>query len=179
MATDVAAATGAPAESESGEWVARVADAEARIDAERTAWAFTATESPGDVDDAYRLAAHPDVVVRREVCWDPFAPPEVLAVLADDVQREVRMEVARNPSTPPEVLATLTDPGYEVRLFVARNPSTPPEALTLLADDGDEAVRRGVAVNPNTPLEVLTVLASDNDGRVRKAAGVARARRRG
>lgn len=109
-----------------------------------------------------------NVHTRRLRAMDRSTPPEVLAQLANDEDKEVRGWVANNPNTSAEVLAHLaSDDSWQVRAWVAGNSNIPVKILTQLANDADEGVRFAVAQNPNTPAEVIAQLANDADEEVR------------
>jgi len=116
---------------------------------------------------------HPDRKLRWQTAQSAFAPPEVLAYLAQSSNFEIQVQVASNRSTPPEALELLshgTDSDYRVRSRVAYNPHTPTPALERLSRDHDYAVREGVAANPNTPLPLLQKLLRDQNGQVARTA---------
>ena len=65
-------------------------------------------------------------------------PPQILAALAEDAQREVRQRLAKNPSTPQEVLERLAiDIDREVRSSCALNAAIPVKLIKVLANDSD------------------------------------------
>lgn len=96
-----------------------------------------------------------DVGARLALARNPGTAPEVLARLADDIERLVRLWVAKNRNTPPEVLAKLAgELDREMRWVVAENPNTPKETLAILAADPDKYVRTAAAYNPNRRRDV-------------------------
>ena len=81
---------------------------------------------------------------------------KTLAKILEEKDPQQRMEVALNPNTPPEILTILArDVDEDVRCDVALNPNTPPEILTILARDEDGDVRYYVERNPNATREVI------------------------
>ena len=94
--------------------------------------------------------------------------PEILTVLASDVEIHVRRCVAINLNAPAYVLAALaTDSSVEIRRHVAENQNASADILTALAVETDMYVRRGTAINLSTPKNALTILASDESVRIR------------
>ncbi len=115
-------------------------------------------------EDAEFLADLADILNREQVCLaiHDQTPPEILALLAGEVEERIRVGVAWNKKTSPEVLSGLAKDKIEaVRNGVAHNQNTRPEDLSCLAGDKSMEVRRGVAGNDQTPPEVLRRLASD------------------
>jgi hypothetical protein len=67
-----------------------------------------------------------------------------------------KLLLAANPNTPPEILTILAqDVNDSVRRRVALNPNTPPEILTILARDENASVRYCVERNPNATREIV------------------------
>lgn len=106
-----------------------------------------------------RMAADPDLGVRRELARSESARPEILYYLASDEAASVRREIASNRRTPFQADALLAgDPDDDVRFDLARKISALLPNLT--ADEQDQASRRA--------LEIVEILARDQAVRVRQ-----------
>ncbi|MGB3514673.1 MAG: hypothetical protein WBA93_36775, partial [Microcoleaceae cyanobacterium] len=137
-----------------------------------------------------RLARESNIKSRFEVAECPETPPEVLEILAGDVELPIRMAAQSNPSCPQELielveeqlavaqdwntdseqLATLGESRWElIRLAVAQNPATSVETLMQLAGDGVFKIKLGVAKNPQTPANILAVLMENSHTKIKSA----------
>ncbi|WP_225801269.1 hypothetical protein [Streptomyces sp. NK15101] len=92
----------------------------------------------------WEAAADPAAEVRQEVAYEPDAPAEVLAALADDADPRVVKSAAGNSCLPPALLPRLArHPSTAVREAVAGNENAPAALLAeLLADGGHPAPTR-------------------------------------
>jgi uncharacterized protein (DUF2336 family) len=111
-----------------------------------------------------RLAADPDVKVRRELARSPTARPEILYYLASDSVADVRRAIAANAHTPVQAdLLLVRDPDEAVRADLARKVATLLPNLT--ADEQGQARERVI--------EMITALARDTAVRVRRVVAEA------
>lgn len=114
-------------------------------------------------DKAYerdkRLAADPDVEVRRKIARSRTARPEILYYLASDAAASVRREIAANARTPIQAdLLLVRDPDEAVRVDLARKVAALLPGLS--ADEQSQARERVI--------EMVTALARDTAVRVRQ-----------
>ncbi|NES64809.1 MAG: hypothetical protein F6K24_05890, partial [Okeania sp. SIO2D1] len=137
-----------------------------------------------------RLAGESNIKSRFEVAEFRETPPEVLEILAGDVELLIRMVAQSNPSCPQELiklmegqlvvaqdwntdaeqLATLGESRWDlIRLAVAQNPATSGETLMQLAGDGVFKIKLGVAKNPQTPANILAVLMENSHTKIKSA----------
>lgn len=137
-----------------------------------------------------RLARESNIEPRLQVAEFPETPPQVLEILAGDVELPIRMAAQSNPTTPQELielmeeqlavakdwntdseqLATLGESRWDlIRLAVAQNPATSVETLMQLAGDGVFKIKLAVAKNPQTPANVLTVLMENSHTQIKSA----------
>jgi uncharacterized protein (DUF2336 family) len=106
-----------------------------------------------------RLAADPDVEVRRELARSGTARPEILYYLASDTAASVRREIAANARTPVHAdLLLVRDPDEAVRADLARKVAA---LLPDLSAEEQSQARERV-------IEIVTVLARDTAVRVRQ-----------
>ncbi|HEX2114150.1 MAG TPA: DUF2336 domain-containing protein [Alphaproteobacteria bacterium] len=106
-----------------------------------------------------RLAADPDIQVRRGVARSRSARPEILYYLATDSAASVRREIAANERTPAQAdLLLVRDPDEAVRADLARKVSALLPNLT--ADEQSQARERVI--------EMVSTLARDAAVRVRQ-----------
>lgn len=99
---------------------------------------------------------------------DSGTPLPVLAVLANDTNKDIRFEVAGNPSASGGILRLLASDSYrDVRHNVAKNRSTLPEVLNSLASDPCEEVRWEVVMNPNCPSTALEILSKSKSSKMK------------
>ena len=106
-----------------------------------------------------RMAADPDVDVRRQVARSPTTRPEILYYLAGDRSAAVRREVAANVRTPTQADALLvSDPDEDVRADLARKVALLLPGLS--PDEQDQAGRRVI--------DIVEALARDQAVRVRQ-----------
>jgi uncharacterized protein (DUF2336 family) len=106
-----------------------------------------------------RLAADPDVQVRREIARSAAVRPEILYFLATDDAAAVRREIAANAHTPYQAdLLLVRDPDEAVRADLARKVAA---LLPGLSADEQSLARERV-------IELVTALARDAAVRVRQ-----------
>jgi uncharacterized protein (DUF2336 family) len=106
-----------------------------------------------------RLAADPDVQVRREIARSAAVRPEILYFLATDDAAAVRREIAANAHTPYQAdLLLVRDPDEAVRADLARKVAA---LLPGLSADEQSLARERV-------IELVTALARDTAVRVRQ-----------
>jgi uncharacterized protein (DUF2336 family) len=106
-----------------------------------------------------RLAADPDVQVRREIARSAAVRPEILYFLATDDAAAVRREIAANAHTPYQAdLLLVRDPDEAVRADLARKVAA---LLPDLTADEQSLARQRV-------IELVTALARDAAVRVRQ-----------
>jgi uncharacterized protein (DUF2336 family) len=106
-----------------------------------------------------RLAADPDIQVRRGIARSRTARPEILYYLATDTAASVRREIAANERTPAQADELLVrDPDEAVRADLARKVAALLPNLT--ADEQSEARERVI--------ELVSTLARDTAVRVRQ-----------
>ena len=106
-----------------------------------------------------RLAADPDVQVRRGIARSRTARPEILYYLATDTAASVRREIAANERTPTQADELLVrDPDEAVRADLARKVAALLPNLT--ADEQSEAREQVI--------QLVTTLARDTAVRVRQ-----------
>jgi uncharacterized protein (DUF2336 family) len=106
-----------------------------------------------------RLAADPDIQVRRGIARSRTARPEILYYLATDTAASVRREIAANERTPAQANELLVrDPDEAVRADLARKVAALLPNLT--ADEQSEARERVI--------ELVSTLARDTAVRVRQ-----------
>jgi uncharacterized protein (DUF2336 family) len=106
-----------------------------------------------------RLAADPDIQVRRGIARSRTARPEILYYLATDTAASVRREIAANERTPTHADELLVrDPDEAVRADLARKVAALLPNLT--ADEQSEARERVI--------ELVSTLARDTAVRVRQ-----------
>src|SRR3712207_6727631 len=99
-----------------------------------------------------KLAADPDVKVRREIARSRTARPEILYYLASDAAVAVRREIAANARTPFQAdLLLVKDPDEAVRADLARKVAA---LLPDLSADEQSQARERV-------IEMVTALAHD------------------
>lgn len=111
-----------------------------------------------------RLAADPDVEVRRTLARSRTARPEILYYLATDDVAAVRREIAANSQTPMHAdLLLVRDPDEVVRADLARKVAT---LLPGLTADEQSQVRERV-------IEMVSTLARDAAVRVRQVVAEA------
>jgi len=85
-------------------------------------------------------------------------PPELLAKLATDPDRDARQVAAASPETIPATLAALaSDSETGVRTAVARNPATPQAALDQLLKDSSDDVRAAVVDGGRASVDALAL----------------------
>jgi hypothetical protein len=90
--------------------------------------------------------------------------PQLLAELARSEVDRIRVRVAENPFAPLEVLELLaTDKNPDVRIAVGTNHSTPTHIKYSFAFDEDPNVRFGLAEDMNSPIELLDKLIDDSN----------------
>lgn len=97
--------------------------------------------------------------IRYNLAKDPNTRPAVLAVLADDHERDIRAYVAKNPNTPAEALAKLYQ-DVTVRYDLSCNPNLPVSIAKKLAAD-DVPIQEHIARRTDMPAEVLAVVAKN------------------
>lgn len=119
--------------------------------------------NPPHADAAYerdkRLAADPDIEVRRNVARSTTARPEILYYLAADAAAAVRREIAANARTPHQADALLvSDPDDDVRADLARKVA---RLLPDLDPQARDQARKRV-------FEIVEILARDQAVRVRQ-----------
>jgi uncharacterized protein (DUF2336 family) len=106
-----------------------------------------------------RLAADPDVQVRRGIARSRSARPEILYYLASDAAASVRREIAANERTPAQAdLLLVRDPDEAVRADLARKVAA---LLPNLSADEQSQARERV-------IEMVSTLARDAAVRVRQ-----------
>lgn len=114
------------------------------------------------------LAEDIDKDVRATVASSTFLYYETFHKLAKDSSSTVTTALAHNQQTPADVLAILSDSlDALTRYAVALNPATSVEILVKLSTDDAEAIRGNIAGHFRTPVDVLTKLASDAGDHVR------------
>jgi hypothetical protein len=100
-------------------------------------------------------------------CYDS----DLLAIFAEDPDREIRWSVAMESDTPTEILDKLSHDSYHmIRNSVAENSNTSDYTLARLSNDENNFVRLGVAQNPKTPYAILLKLSKDESPDVRTSA---------
>lgn len=119
--------------------------------------------NPPHADAAYerdkRLAADPDIEVRRKVARSTTARPEILYYLAADAAAAVRREIAANARTPHQADELLVrDPDDDVRADLARKVA---RLLPDLDPQARDQARKRV-------FEIVEILARDQAVRVRQ-----------
>lgn len=121
----------------------QLARVRAAADDPRPVSAFTAPEaSTSKRRRVADMATSSDASVRAAAASSSLASPDVLGLLAGDVEPAVRCAVARNPAAPPQVLDQLAADAHEtVRGWVAANPAADHALVDRLVADPSPTVR--------------------------------------
>jgi len=115
---------------------------------------------PTSLEDRYNAAAG-DLNTRVKLA-NEATDPEILIMLAHDIDARVRHDVACNKSTPVKVLDLLAkSPSFIIRFAVASHNSTSAETLAMLAKDVNISVSNQARCNSNY-IELL-IYPANND----------------
>ncbi|HET9170654.1 MAG TPA: hypothetical protein VFN97_14535 [Actinospica sp.] len=114
---------------------------------------------------------HPDPSLRATIAERTDLPPELLTILADDIEDAVRAGIAANPACPTRLLRTLAhDRATVVRRAVALNPQVPLDLLYELAARTRLNLRAGIPAIENATLDQIRDLARSRIAQVRALA---------
>jgi hypothetical protein len=116
--------------------------------------------------DAIKIA-DPAPQIRAKVAGNTASSPEVLALLANDVDPEVQRTVARNPRTPQDVLAALASREH-CKDSIAGNPSTPKAILSDLWRESKAEYGPSLSMNTSCDPEILDELSRHENHWIRR-----------